>query len=68
MINVSYILLLRAHVSNDSSLSVKNVKVADEGTYICEAENSAGMISSEVTLTVHCKYFIKCHYVIYVIF
>lgn len=49
-------LFCRAHVTDESSLLVKSVKVADEGTYICEAENSVGMISSEVTLTVHCKY------------
>lgn len=52
-----YCLTNRAHVTDESSLLVKSVKVADEGTYVCEAENSVGMISSEVTLTVHCKCF-----------
>lgn len=47
-------------MSEESSLLVKNVKVADEGTYVCEAENSVGMISSEVTLSVHCEFIL--HY------
>ncbi|GIY92241.1 roundabout homolog 2 [Caerostris extrusa] len=45
----------RAELSDDRSLIVKNVTVADEGTYICEAENLVGSITSEVTLTVHSR-------------
>ncbi|GFU30687.1 roundabout homolog 2 [Nephila pilipes] len=44
----------RAEIFEGSSLVIRNVNVADEGTYICEAENIVGSISSEeVTLTVH---------------
>ncbi|CAL1265716.1 unnamed protein product [Larinioides sclopetarius] len=45
----------RAEVTEDSSLVVRNVNVADEGTYVCEAENLVGSITSEVTLTVHSR-------------
>ncbi|XP_054706110.1 roundabout homolog 1-like [Uloborus diversus] len=34
---------------------IKSVNIDDEGTYVCEAENSVGKISSEVTLTVHSR-------------
>ncbi|GFX12163.1 roundabout homolog 3 [Trichonephila clavipes] len=46
----------RAEIAEDSSLVIRNVNVADEGTYVCEAENIVGSISSEeVTLTVHSR-------------
>ncbi|KFM64746.1 Roundabout-like protein, partial [Stegodyphus mimosarum] len=45
----------RSQISNERSLVIKNVDIVDEGTYVCEAENSVGMISSEVTLTVHSR-------------
>ncbi|KAG8185972.1 hypothetical protein JTE90_003530 [Oedothorax gibbosus] len=46
---------VKAEVTDDKSLTIKSVTVGDEGTYICEAENLVGSISSEVTLTVHSR-------------
>ncbi|KAL1417407.1 hypothetical protein MTO96_026863 [Rhipicephalus appendiculatus] len=45
----------RAYVQEDKSLHIKNVALADEGTYICEAENIVGSVSASATLTVHSR-------------
>lgn len=43
-------------LDGDKSLVIKNVLPGDEGTYICEAHNSVGQISSKAQLIVNCKY------------
>lgn len=43
-------------MDGDKSLVIKNVVPGDEGTYICEAHNSVGQISSKAQLIVNCKY------------
>lgn len=45
----------RAYVQEDKTLHIKNVAPADEGTYICEAENIVGSVSASATLTVHSR-------------
>ncbi|XP_075749789.1 protein sax-3-like isoform X2 [Rhipicephalus microplus] len=45
----------RAYVQDDKSLHIKNVALADEGTYICESENIVGSVSASATLTVHSR-------------
>ncbi|XP_049271686.1 protein sax-3-like isoform X2 [Rhipicephalus sanguineus] len=45
----------RAYVQEDKSLHIKNVALADEGTYICESENIVGSVSASATLTVHSR-------------
>lgn len=43
-------------LDGDKSLVIKNVVPSDEGTYICEALNSVGQITSKAQLIVNCKY------------
>ncbi|XP_049767979.1 protein sax-3-like [Schistocerca cancellata] len=43
----------RAQILDDKSLRIENVVPADEGVYICDAENVVGSISARATLTVH---------------
>jgi hypothetical protein len=43
-------------LDGDKSLVIKSVVASDEGTYICEAHNSVGQISSKAQLIVNCKY------------
>ncbi|KAH7945901.1 hypothetical protein HPB49_016958 [Dermacentor silvarum] len=45
----------RAYVQEDKSLHIKNLALADEGTYICESENIVGSVSASATLTVHSR-------------
>ncbi|XP_012531725.1 roundabout homolog 2 [Monomorium pharaonis] len=45
----------RAHILNDKSLHIERVNPQDQGTYICDAENSVGAISASATLTVHSR-------------
>lgn len=54
----------RGHIMDDKSLRIERVMTTDQGTYICEAENSVGTKSANATLTVHCKIssFIKLHF------
>ncbi|XP_067137945.1 roundabout homolog 1-like isoform X3 [Centruroides vittatus] len=47
--------IARAQIQDDKSLNIKSVTPADEGVYICEAENPVGSISSSATLTVHSR-------------
>jgi Immunoglobulin I-set domain len=46
-------------LDGDKSLVIKNVLPSDEGTYICEAHNSVGQISSKAQLIVNCKYILQ---------
>lgn len=58
-----FIIVCRAEIlDGDKSLVIKNVLPSDEGTYICEAHNSVGQISSKAQLIVNCKYllFLLC--------
>ncbi|XP_068081370.1 roundabout homolog 2 [Anabrus simplex] len=43
----------QAQVLDDKSLRIENITPADEGMYICDAENIVGSISARVSLTVH---------------
>ncbi len=45
----------RAQFLQDNSLKIERVKVADEGIYICRAENTVGYVEALARLTVHCK-------------
>jgi Immunoglobulin I-set domain. len=45
----------RAQILDDRSLRIENVESADEGLYICDAENLVGSVSARASLTVHCK-------------
>ncbi|KOX67210.1 Roundabout like protein 2 [Melipona quadrifasciata] len=45
----------RAHILDDKSLRIERVTSQDQGTYICDAENSVGAISASATLTVHSR-------------
>ncbi|XP_032667752.1 roundabout homolog 2-like [Odontomachus brunneus] len=45
----------RGHILDDKSLRIERVNPQDYGTYICQAENSVGIISASATLTVHSK-------------
>lgn len=50
-------LTFRAEIlDGDKSLVIKSVIASDEGTYICEAHNSVGQISSKAQLIVNCEY------------
>lgn len=40
---------------DDKSLIIKNVIPADEGIYICDAQNGVGQISAKAQLVVNCK-------------
>ena len=60
---IFFIIVFRAEIlDGDKSLVIKNVLPSDEGTYICEAHNSVGQISSKAQLIVNCKYllFLLC--------
>lgn len=46
----------RANILDDKSLRIERVTTDDQGTYICDADNSVGAISANATLTVHCEY------------
>lgn len=46
----------RGHILDDKGLRIERVIPADQGTYICEAENGVGAISASATLTVHCEF------------
>ncbi|PSN32273.1 hypothetical protein C0J52_24864 [Blattella germanica] len=43
----------RAQILDDRSLRIENVEPADEGLYICDAENLVGSVSARASLTVH---------------
>ncbi|GFG28560.1 hypothetical protein Cfor_11692, partial [Coptotermes formosanus] len=43
----------RAQILDDRSLRIENVESADEGIYICDAENLVGSLSARASLTVH---------------
>ncbi|XP_069684562.1 roundabout homolog 2 isoform X2 [Periplaneta americana] len=43
----------RAQILDDKSLRIENVEPADEGLYICDAENLVGSVSARASLTVH---------------
>ncbi|XP_046420338.1 roundabout homolog 2-like [Neodiprion virginianus] len=45
----------RANILDDKSLRIERVTTEDQGTYICDAENSVGAISANATLTVHSR-------------
>lgn len=45
----------RSHILEDRSLKIERVRVSDEGTYICRAENNVGYVEALARLTVHCK-------------
>uniref|UniRef100_T1JDC0 Roundabout n=1 Tax=Strigamia maritima TaxID=126957 RepID=T1JDC0_STRMM len=45
----------RAQIQEDKSLQIQHVTPADEGLYICEAENPVGTVSASATLTVHSR-------------
>lgn len=40
----------------NETLTIDNVTVSDNGSYLCEVENSVGSVSLELQLIVHCKY------------
>lgn len=46
----------RAQILDDKSLNIEHVSLADEGIYICDADNLVGSISVRTSLTVHCKW------------
>lgn len=46
----------RARIMDDKSLLIDNVQTADEGLYICDAENVVGRISAKASLVVNCKF------------
>ena len=54
----------RISINNGHLLLISGVTTDDEGVYICEAQNSVGTISSSVSLAVHGKNIIICHYFI----
>lgn len=43
-------------LDGDKSLVIKNVVPSDEGSYVCEAQNSVGQITSKAQLVVNCEY------------
>ncbi len=43
----------RSSILDDRSLRIERVKVHDEGTYICRAENSVGGVEVQARLTIH---------------
>ncbi|XP_066991291.2 roundabout homolog 2 [Anabrus simplex] len=43
----------RAQILDDKSLRIEHVTPADEGLYICDAENVVGSVSARASLTVH---------------
>nr|CAH7726111.1 unnamed protein product [Callosobruchus chinensis] len=43
----------RARILDDKSLLIENVQPADEGLYICDAENVVGSVSARATLVVN---------------
>ncbi|XP_014235296.1 roundabout homolog 1-like [Trichogramma pretiosum] len=45
----------RGHILDDKSLRIEHVTSTDQGTYICEAENSVSTISASATLTIHSR-------------
>ena len=45
----------RARILDDKSLLVDSVQPADEGLYICQADNIVGTISAKASLVVQCK-------------
>lgn len=47
----------RAQILDDKSLRIDNVQAADEGLYICSAENNVGGVTARATLVVNCKLF-----------
>lgn len=52
----------RAQILDDKSLRIDNVQAADEGLYICSAENNVGGVTARATLIVNCKYFLIYKY------
>lgn len=47
----------RMHVMpSDDEFFIINAKLADQGVYTCTAENPAGIIRANATLTIHGKY------------
>ena len=45
----------RTHIRADKSLQLTTVQIADEGDYVCKAENSVGFVETTFTLTVQCE-------------
>lgn len=45
----------RAQILDDKSLRIDNVQPADEGLYICDADNLVGSVTARATLVVNCK-------------
>ena len=43
----------RSSILEDRSLRIERVKVHDEGTYICRAENNVGHVEAPARLTIH---------------
>ncbi|XP_068086117.1 protein sax-3 [Anabrus simplex] len=43
----------RAQILDDKSLRIEHITPADEGLYICDAENVVGSVSARASLTVH---------------
>jgi len=46
---------LGVRVLLDGTLVLDSAQIDSAGVYVCRAENSAGMIEHNITLTVHCK-------------
>lgn len=45
----------RAVIKDDKSLQITHTSLADQGIYICEAENLGGIVSAQASIFVYCK-------------
>ena len=46
----------RYEILEDHTLSVRDVRLSDEGSYTCVVENMVGKAEASATLTVHGQY------------
>ena len=43
---------------NNQVLRIRHVAPDDKGIYQCSAENPVGTVTANITLTVHCKFYL----------